>query len=299
MDIRHLRYFLAVADEQSFSRAAQKMHIAQPPLSQQVKQLEDELGVLLFDRDSRPVKLTSAGRFLASHVRPILAELNDLKVAVGRMGRGEVGVLGVAFIGSATISLLPTVLREFREQYPDVLLNLYEMNFSEQQQALLEGRIDAGFTRPAINDPKIECIELHSEPLVVAVPKGHRLALKEKIALPQLRAENFVSFPRTTSGSYGAHIYEICRKAGFEPEIVQEANELQTLLSLVASGIGIGIVPELSSQVRKADLVYLNLKKPAPKTSTSLVYRKDDDNRLLSGFIKVVFHSLKYAHQSV
>src|ERR1700733_10299243 len=181
VEIRHLRYFLAIAEELNFSRAAEKLRIAQPPLSQQIRQLESELGVMLIERETRPVRITEAGKFFREQSLAIVARFDELMVKTQRMGRGETGALNIAFVGSATFELLPAVLREFIQSRPDVELQLLEMNATEQKTALLERRINVGFCRPGIEGESLIIERLLEEPIVSAVPDGHPLSKMESV----------------------------------------------------------------------------------------------------------------------
>ena len=288
VEIRHLRYFLAVAEELNFSRAAEKLRIAQPPLSQQIRQLENELGVLLIERETRPVRLTQAGKFFREQALAIVARFDELIAKTERMGRGETGALSIAFVGSATFELLPAVLREFIRRRPDVVLSLLEMNAIEQKAALLERRINLGFVRPGIDDEVLVLEPLVEEAIVVAVPQGHPLSKAEHVPLLLLAGEPFVFFPCAPEPSFGTFLRSVCNDAGFEPRVVQVTSELQTALSLVAGGIGIALLPASIKMIERAGVVYVPLKKPVPTTVLNAVYRKDDSSPVLIGFLEIM-----------
>jgi DNA-binding transcriptional LysR family regulator len=293
MDLRVLRYFLAVADEQSFSAAAKKLHMAQPPLSQQIKHLEEELGVQLFERQNRPVRLTPAGAFLASHGRSLIDKADELVEYVKRMGNGERGVLNVGFVGSATFEILPKVLQEFRKRSPEVLLNLHEMSSVEQQRALNESRIDVGFMRPLVPDDSFKLEKIYEEPLVVAVPTKSDLARLESVSLKELEKESFIWFPRSSPFSYGGFILNLCRSVGFEPRIVQETSEMQTALSLIAGGIGLGLVPYSARNVRRGGVVFLPFRSPVLTTAITVAYKKAEQSPTLKIFLEAMRSVLK------
>src|SRR5687768_4355925 len=196
MELRHLRYFVAVAEELHFGRAAVRLHIAQPPLSMQIKQLEGELGFRLFQRTNRKVEITQAGALFLDDVRELLAELDRSVASAKRVARGESGWLGIGFVGSATYAVLPAALQRFRKDHPDVELVLRELVTAKQAQALREGRIHVGLARPAIDEEGIDSEVILHEPLVAALPDSHRLARKAGIRVEDLAAEPFILFPR-------------------------------------------------------------------------------------------------------
>jgi DNA-binding transcriptional LysR family regulator len=292
VEIRHLRYFLAIAEELNFSRAAEKLRIAQPPLSQQIRQLETELGVSLIERETRPVRLTEAGKFFREQALSIVGRFDELIVKTQRMGRGETGSLSIAFVGSATFELLPAVLREFIESRPDVELQLLEMNATEQKAALLERRINVGFCRPGIEGEALIIEPLLEEPIVSAVPQGHALSKMESVPLSRLASEPFIFFPISPEPSFGAFLHSVCINAGFEPRVVQVTSELQTALSLVAGGIGIALLPASIQMVQRTGVVYVPLRKPVPTTALNAAYRQDDSSPALRAFLEIMRQTL-------
>ncbi len=288
MEIRHLRYFLAVAEELNFSRAADKLNIAQPPLSQQIKQLESELGVRLIDRDSRPVRLSEAGHYFCEHAQALVQRFDLLKKNTQKLGRAEEGALSIGFVGSATCEVLPSVLRQFRTDYPGVELSLNEMSAREQKTALLERQINVGFLRPAVDDELIMIEPLLEEDVILACPGSHAIAQKTSVALSSLSGEAFVSFPRNPEPSFGAYLRNLCRKAGFEPLVTQETHELNTALSLVAGGIGIAMMPASIRAIERSGVVYVPFKKPVPTTVINVAYRRDDSSPALKAFLAIM-----------
>src|SRR6266536_81806 len=237
MELRHLRYFLAVADELHFGRAAVRLHIAQPPLSRQVRQLEDELGFDLFVRTPRRVRLTDAGRAFRDEARSILARVAEAAAAARRVAQGEAGALAVGFVASATYALLPRLYRRFRERHPDIALALTEMSTAEQVEALRAGQIQVGLARPPVGDDTLAVEPLADEPLVAALPARHRLAASGPVALRALAREPFVLFPRQPRPGWIDVVQAACAAAGFRPAVAQEALELSTAVTLVAAGI--------------------------------------------------------------
>jgi DNA-binding transcriptional LysR family regulator len=222
MELRRLRYFVAVAEELSFNRAAQRLHISQPPLSNQIKQLEEELGVLLFKRSSRGVRMTEAGELLLEEARRIFIQLEQTARMVERIGSGEVGRLSLRFVPSATNEVLPPVLCEFRRRFPDVELFLHEMMPDQVVQRLHGGQIEVCFFYLPFDDSSLHIRPVSREPLVVALPKMHPLAREPEIDLRALEREPFVLPMRyEMPGLYG-QVTEVCRQAGFTPRAVQK-----------------------------------------------------------------------------
>lgn len=288
MELRHLRYAVALADELHFARAAARLHIAQPPLSQQIKALENELGVRLFDRTSRRVALTDAGAAFIAEARRTLASAEQAIEAARRAARAETGRLAVGYVSSASYELLPAVLRAFRRRAPDVLLVLEEMNSSEQSRGVLAGTLDLGFVRrPPPTDRRLAGTVVRREPIVVAVPRDHALAATRSIRLRELAHEPFVIFPARPRPSWADVALDLCRGAGFEPRVVQEAVEMVSALSLVAAGIGIALVPGAVRAVRRPGVVFRPLT-PAPWSEVMLIRRNEPPTALIARFLEVV-----------
>jgi len=288
MELRHLRYFLAVAEELNFSRAAHRLNMAQPPLSQQIMQLENHLGVQLFERETRPIRLTVAGLTLLEQARPLIRRFDQLEIKLQLMGSGDTGSLAIGFIASAMYELLPAVLKQFRSRFPRVHLDLTEMTGLEQEEALHEHSIDVAFIRGVTADEDFYGQVLVEEPLVVAVPAQWELAKKSSISLKSLHKEPFILYPTKPDPSYANFVRAACREAGFEPNVVQEANELQTAASLVASGIGIGLMPASIRVLQRAGVMYIPLKEPAPRSVISVLHRKNDPAPSLKNFLTVL-----------
>lgn len=285
MELRHLRYFIAVAEERNFSRAARRLSIAQPPLSQQIQQLEKELGVSLFDRESRPIALTAAGEILLDQCRPLLKRLEAIESRLHLMGSGASGLLTVGFISSSMYKLLPPVLKSFMGKYPGISLELKELTTLEQEDALRERAIDVGFIRGASGNDDYVNKPLVVEPLVVAVPETWKLAGRKSIALKDLSREPFIIFPLKPDPGFADFVKAQCVNAGFMPTVVQEVNELQTALSLVASGIGLSIMPDSVRMLQRVGVKYLSLKEPAPKSAISIIYRRGAVSPVLKLFL--------------
>ena len=259
MELRHLRYFVAVAEEKSFTRAAERLHIAQPPLSRQIQQLEEELGVVLIEKGVRPLRLTEAGAFFLAHAKPLLDQVHDLRTMTQRVGKVE-RTLSIGFVASTLYGLLPDMIRRFRERHPEVEVLLHEMTTVEQLRALKEGRIDVGFGRLKSEDPSIRRILLREERMVVALYPGHRLAGGEGgLRLRELIHEPLLVYPKAPRPSFADQVLAAFSEANLAPDHVQEVRELQIAMGLVAAGQGIAIVPESVQGMHHRHIVYREL----------------------------------------
>lgn len=287
MELRHLRYFIAVAEELHFGKAAERLCIAQPPLSQQIQQLEKEIGFSLFNRTQRKVELTDAGRLFLDEARSALANLEKAATAGRRIARGEVGWLGIGFVGTATYRYLPAILSEFRQRYPDVELVLRELVTARQADALREKRIHVGLARPAIHEEDLVCKAIVKEQLMAVLPQHHRMSQWKKCELSALSSERFVLFPRYPKPSYADYIYGICAGYGFTPNVVQESAEIHTAISLVAAGIGITLAPESVCTAHREGVVYIPIASPDTATELNLVYRHGDHSPVLQNFLRI------------
>ena len=247
IELRHLRYFIAVAEELHFGHAAEKLHMAQPPLSRQIRQLEDELGFQLFHRTKRSVKLTEAGVVFLAESRQLLQQLEQAVQTGRKASRGDLGELVLGFVSSAAYSVLPMILRGFSAAVPDVRLELHELTTDQQIQWLHESRLDIGLVRLPVDDDAFYLHPIHSEPLVVALPECHPLAAQSQVSLQRLSTERFILFPRPFATGLYDQIISLCQQAGFSPKIVQEAIQMQTILTL-PSPKGTGILKDLAKK---------------------------------------------------
>ncbi|MFT3769028.1 MAG: LysR family transcriptional regulator [Minicystis sp.] len=286
MELRHLRYFLAVAEERHFGRAARRLHIAQPPLSRQIQALEAELGFPLFDRARRRVELTPAGAVLVAYARRVIETLDIGLREAGRAAAGQIGRIAVGYPSSVAFSGLPELLRAFRTRSPAVDVVLREMPPQEQVDALKDGRLDVGFIRGPLRDTDLASRLVRKEPLVVALPEGHPLAAHAKIAIGMLAHEPFVSFPRPRGPAFFDSIMRLCNDAGFTPRIVQEAPQLD-LVSLVAAGFGVAILPDSVGSVGRPGALFRPLA-GVPPTELFVAWRSGDASPVLRDFLEVV-----------
>jgi len=258
MDFRHLRYFVAVAQERNFSRAAERLNIAQPPLSRQIRQLEEEIGTDLFDRSSRPLRLTETGRLLYQHALQAISGFDQIGTLMKRQKASPARHFIIGFVNSVLFGNLPKVLRQFRERlHGHAEMSLIEMSSHDQVKALREGRIDAGFGRLRVDDPAVRRIVLTEEPLVAALPDNHPLAAQQTpLQLAQLGAEAMVLYPRPARPSYADQILSLFEDHGLALGFRHEVQELQTALGMVAAGVGVSIVPTSAQSLHRADLLF-------------------------------------------
>jgi len=286
MQLRHLRYFVTLAEELHFGRAAEKLHISQPPLSMQIRALEDELGVMLFNRTQRHVALTQAGHALLGEARQILARVEQAVLITRRAGRGEIGELAVGFISVADYNVLPVVLREFRRRYPLVNLTLREATTDAQVRDLVAGRLDVGFLLPPVAEPALESVAILREPLIVALPEKHPLAMKPgKLALEKLKDAPFILFPRPNAPGLYDDVVSCCKAAGFSPRVEQEAIQMQTIISLVSAELGVALIPASLTNLRRTGVVYKALRQQSPLTEIHLAWRRGDELPALRVFV--------------
>lgn len=288
LELRHLRYFVAVAEELHFGRAARRLGIAQPPLSQQIQRLEQVVGVRLFERTSRRVQLTDGGTTLLSEARRVLAAATEALEATRRAGRGELGELRVAFAATVMFLALPAVIREFRGRFPGVHLDLREMPTGPQLAALKAGEIDIGFVREPQPDPELEIVTVMREPLRIAVNKSHPLAARPTIAVRHLAEEPFVLFPEELAPGLYAQVLGLCRAAGFTPRVVEESRELYTSVSLVEAGIGVSILPASVEKLGWRGVRYRAIPSASAETRIAAAWRRDRARPVVQAFMQVV-----------
>ena len=288
MELRHLRYFAAVAEELHFGRAAARLGMAQPPLSQQIRQLERELGVELLSRTRRRVELTEAGRVFLEEARAILQRVAQATTAARRAARGETGALAIGVVATATYGLMPRAFRLFRARHPDVALTIGVMSTGAQVAALRAGQLQLGIARPPFGDETLVAEPLHEEPVIAALPSGHPLSARRALPLRALAHEPFVLFPRDRRPGWYDFVLGLCRGAGFEPAVGQDAPELATAMALVAAGIGVTLVPAAVQDLRRSGVDYRPLAAPAPRTQLIALRRAGEPLPVVARFIAVV-----------
>lgn len=284
VELRHLRYFEAVGTELNFSRAAERLHMAQPPLSRQIQQLEEELGAVLIDRKARPLQLTPAGRFFLEQTVQLLARLKECSEATRRIAQGQRKAFGIGFVPSALYGLLPELIRRFRALRADVEVHLSELTTVQQLDALKAGRIDVGFGRLVLDDPEIEGVTVLEEPMVAALPARHPLLKRKRLALAVLAHEPLLLYPARPRPSYADHVLQVFRSHGLAPHVAMEANELQTAIGLVAAGVGVALVPQSVQRLHRDDVDYRPLVDTGVVSPVIMNVRSGDRSELLMQF---------------
>jgi DNA-binding transcriptional LysR family regulator len=290
MELRHLRYFVAVAEELHFTRAALRLHIAQPPLSQQIRALEEELGVQLFVRTRRSVVLTDAGHALLERARAMLAAAQALPRELQRVARGETGLLRIGFSSTLPLTkVLRDVVADHRRSHPDVALNLREMHTQLQFDSLARGELDVGLVRYNERAPEgIRLRLLRRDPLRLVVPAGHRFARRKSVAIADCRDEAFIGFPGDAGTGTSPLLKRLAAQAGFEPRIAQEAREATTQIGLVAAGLGIAVLPAPLEAVRIEGVHYVPLEGEGAMLVMSVATRSDEASERVLSFVRRV-----------
>ena len=286
MDIRLLRYFSVLAEELHFGRAAVRLHMSQPPLSQQIRLLEAELGTPLFLRTQRRVELTDAGVVLQKQLPIVFTQLERALDLTRQAGRGHMGMLEIGVISSVMFGIVPHLLSVFSQRYPNVSWNLKELTPVEQMEALREKRLDVCFFRSdQKNNPHLISEALSREAVSVVLASAHRLASREKIRLAELAEESFIFFGLDRS-HFAGYLRQCCIEAGFMPKIRQQVVEVQSLLSLVKEGLGIALLPTSTGLGGHDGVIYRPLTKPAPSTVLYVTYRKEEPSPALHNFLE-------------
>jgi DNA-binding transcriptional LysR family regulator len=291
VELRHVRYFLAVAEEQNFTRAAEKLGIGQPPVSQQIRDLEDELGAPLFHRVPHGAELTEAGQAFLIEARSILAGAERAKLAAQRAHRGQSGMLSLGLSGTAAFNpVVVGAMRLFRRRWPDVLLTLEEMNTLRLLEGLARGELDAAFVRPGVKD--IEGLRLHrldDEPMAVALPTRHRLARSSRLELKALAQEPFILFPPGLC--FSNEVIAACQMNGFDPVVRQVVPQITSALSLVSAELGVLIVPASITQLQVQGVTYKPIHGLATAARLALAVQRDSRQIVVQNFV----HALRSA----
>ncbi|MBW4555161.1 MAG: LysR family transcriptional regulator [Trichormus sp. ATA11-4-KO1] len=290
MELRHLRYFVAVAEELHFGRAAQRLHIAQQPLSRQIRNLEDEIGVQLFYRTKRTVRLTEAGQVFLTEARKTLQQAEYTVLLAQRTSRGEIGRFAVGFTSPALNSILPKIVRLFKERHPQVELALEKLHTNEQVEALISGQLQVGLLHPPLENEFLVLETIHRERLVAVLSDTHPLAqaATESISIKALSDESFILFPRHVGPVLYDRIINLCQQAGFSPNIVQEVIPQQTILGLVSADIGISLLHASAQAVTPTGVVFRNLLEPSPELELAVAWYPNTTNPILSTFLGIV-----------
>jgi DNA-binding transcriptional LysR family regulator len=289
LESRQLRYFVTVARERNFTRAAEKLCMAQPPLSRQIQQLEEEFGVALFDRAVRPLMLTDAGRLLFEQAVQVLDRMDEMKAMMRRLLQSEKLRFSVGFVASTLYGYLPEVIRLYRAARPEVDINLVELTSMEQIAALKEGRIDVGFGRIQLDDPGVERIVLRNERLSAALPLTHPLSSRTGgLRLEELAGEVLVVYPKSPRPSFADQVLALFRERNLKPPVVHEVRELQTALGLVAADTGICLVPTSVERLRRDNVVYRALDEPGAVSPIIMSKRANDRSPEIALILSIV-----------
>jgi DNA-binding transcriptional LysR family regulator len=288
MELRHLRYFVAVADELHFTRAAEKLGIQQPPLSQQIRQLEAELGTRLFRRLTRGIELTASGGFLLKEARQILDHVEKTKIAVQGLARGTSGHIRVGFSNASYFNpVVSQIIHDYRERYPDVVLTPMQGVTADLVQALHGAKVDVAFLRAPFDDEGLGSDLVVEEPLVAVIPASHALAGARSLELAALAKEWFLMFPRSTSPGFYDAIIGACQQAGFSPRLGQETPDIPSIVHLVAAGFGVSVVPKSLSQIQAAGVAYVPIAGARPMAQTRLGHRRDEPSEAVHTFVAI------------
>jgi len=299
MELRHLRYFVAVAEECHFGRAAERLHIAQPPLSQQIRQLEAELGVQLLTRSTRRVELTPAGARYLERARTILAGVDAAGEEAALVADGRTGRVAIGFTGSATYELLPRLSRTLRLQLPNLELDLRgELLTPSQVTGLLDRTLDVGFLRPPVRVPEIDLHPLRREPLVVVLPESHPQAAQTQVRLTDLAEEPFISYPSHHRSVVHDAVLDACQAAGFTPRATEVA-ETSTLVSFVAAGLGVALVPASVQHLRITGAEYRPLAGASPMVELAVATRQGETSPAVRRVLELAREVIDLAHQDV
>jgi DNA-binding transcriptional LysR family regulator len=289
VELRHLRYFVAVAEERHFGRAAERLHIAQPPLSQQIRRFEAELGEPLLYRTTRSVELSPAGAVLLERAREILAAVDSAVDDARRAARGEYGRLAIGFTGSSTYAMLPSLAVALREELPGVVLDLRgELLTPAQVAQLVDGTLDLGLLRPPVHQRDLCTEVLRSEPLIAVLPETHRLAESDTVPLEQLESDPFVTYPSHFRSVLHDAVEDACAAHGFKPFVAHEVSETATLVSFVAAGLGVSLVPASVRNMTVQGAIYRPLADDPTRVELAAAWRRDDDRPVLERALDVI-----------
>lgn len=293
MELRHLFAFLAVAEELHFGRAAKRLQMAQPPLSQQIRRLEKELGVQLFERNTRSVRLTSAGESFLQPVRTVIDDLDTAVRAAKAAGRGEYGRVSIGFAGASSHATLPRLTRAVRAAHPGIELVMTGQTYANVALArVADGSLDLGFVRLPVTQPGVTYRVIDEEELVCALPSDHPLAARDIVPIEVLAGEPFVSFPANTGSTVRDAMVGACEAAGFNPRVVQEAPDSYTILALVAAGVGVTLTVTSVQHIQQSGLVYRPLAGPRIRRQAALAWRADNPSAALRAVLAVAEDAL-------
>ena len=296
VELRQLRYFVAVAEELHFGRAAARLRMAQPPLSQQIQALERDLGVALLHRTTRRVALTAAGSTLLAHARRLLQQVERAVHTTQRASRGEIAQLAIGFVPSADLDILPRALRLWRKRFPEAELELRSLLPGQQVEALRHVQIQLGLLRLPVDDRGLVVKSIQRELLMAALPRRHPLARGPRVRISDLKSDAMILFPRRTAPGQYDWLLTTCRRAGFAPRVLHETESLQTNLGLVAAGLGVSLLPASIRNLRRVGVVYRPLAPPAPWVEMAVAYRREERSEMVHAFLGVLRKAIRPSH---
>lgn len=299
LELRHLRYFLAVADAMNFGQAAERLNIAQPGLSQQIKMLEQIVGVTLFDRSRRQLRLTLAGETFLPEIREIMMQVDRAVQTAQRAGRGEIGRLAIGYVGSAAYTgALTRLVGAFREARPQVNLEIAELEMLRQIDAIAKGVLDVGFIRPPVPLPDgVASLTVLQEELMIVLPRSHPRAELPVVSFVDLRDETFITPQHPHLVSFNAHTIDAGKAAGFEPRIGAQGRDFMTIASMVSVGLGVALVPQSVQCIQLPNVVYRRLSGVTPLAELALAYRRGDPSAAVRDFIALARKVTRAAHE--
>ena len=289
MELRHLRYFVAVGEALSFTKAAEKLHLAQPSLTRQIKNLEAEIGVRLLNRNKGKVSLTPEGRSFLADAKRVLAHSADIVESVQRLHRRETAAINIGYVANFFPAPLPASLAAFQRKYPMVSVNLFDMSYGDQFRALEEGRIDLGFVKmpPSLATRDLQFRSLGSDKIIVAVREGDRLEQNAVIRLKDLRSMFFIGMSEKSYPGYRSWLTETCRKAGFAPKVLQDVEIERIVLQAVGAGLGVALLPEQVEKLRHENVVFRPLA-PTVRTPSCIAWKKENTSTVLKAYIEAL-----------
>ncbi len=289
MELRHLRYFVAVADALSFTKGAQKLHLAQPSLTRQIKDLEEEIGVRLLNRSKRQVGLTDEGKSFLADAKRVLAHSAEIVESVQRLRDHEIAALNIGYVANLFPALLPATLVPFQRKFPTVAINLFDMTYAEQFRALEENKIDLGFvgSRQPIEERGLQLRCIASDKTVAALPKGDRLAKKAVIKLKDLRPMFFIGMSEASYPGYRDWLTATCQRAGFVPKVLQDADIERTVIQAVGAGLGVALLPDQVEKLPHENVVFRPLI-PAVLTESCIAWKSENISTALKAYVEIV-----------